>query len=424
MTTETTESKPLSAYNAFDPAVIACPHDYYRKLRHEAPVYRDPQSGIVMVSKCSLVLDILRNYADFSSDFGEMLAGRGAPSPAVLAILAEGYPDVPTLISCDPPAHSRYRSLVNKAFLPRRIDAIEPAMVKLAHELIDGFIERGQCDLMRDFCVVFPLIVIADQLGVPRDNLAAFRRWSESIVGQLGQMLDEEHAVEAARDVVAFQRYFAHKIEEKRTAPSEDILSDLVSARIEGERPLSVPEMLSILQQLLVAGNETTASAIGEGIRLLIEHPEQLAKVERDPSLVNNLVEEVLRLSTPTANMWRVVRRDTEIGGFPVTRGSMILLRFASANRDEDRFDPAESFDVTRANAGTHVSFGFGVHFCVGAALARREMQVAFRALLSRLSPLSLAVSPGELSYRPNILLRGLDALPITFSPRATAARP
>jgi cytochrome P450 len=178
--------------------------------------------------------------------------------------------------------------------------------------------------------------------------------------------------------------------------------------------------MLSILQQLLVAGNETTASAIVEGVWLLIRHPDQLARVQREPGLLPNLVEEVLRLATPTANMWRVCTQDTELAGTKIPAGAMCMVRFAAANRDPAQFPEPDRFDVARANAGEHLAFGQGIHHCLGAALARKEMQVAFRTLLRRLDGFALDESAPAPRHRPNVLLWGFDSLPITFRRRSS----
>jgi len=264
-----------------------------------------------------------------------------------------------------------------------------------------------------------PLSVIADQLGVPRADLPKFKRWTDGFTAQLSGLATGEDAREAVRRIVEFQGYFAARIEEAKRAPREDILSDLVRARVDGERPLDLPETLSILQQLLVAGNETTASAIAEGLLLLIRHPEQLRLVREDPSLVPNLVEEVLRLATPTASMWRKAKRDVQLGGVAIPAGSMLLLRFASANRDETRFADPDRFDVRRANASEHLAFGHGIHFCIGASLARKEMRIAFRALLDRFDALRLAAGRPEPSYKPSVLLRGLGELHLEFARRA-----
>ncbi|HVH19392.1 MAG TPA: cytochrome P450 [Myxococcota bacterium] len=411
----------LAKTHPFDPAVLASPFEYYRALRAEAPVFRDPFTGVFHVARYDLVLEPMRDFETFSNRFGPAMGGPLAASgdDELDRLRAEAVPGVDTMLTADPPEHRRFRGLVNKAFTPRRVDALEPAIEKLCGELIDAFAADGRCELLSQLAVPLPLSVIADQLGVPRADLPKFKRWTDGFTAQLSGLATGEDAREAVRRIVEFQGYFAARIEEAKRAPREDILSDLVRARVDGERPLDLPETLSILQQLLVAGNETTASAIAEGLLLLIRHPEQLRLVREDPSLVPNLVEEVLRLATPTASMWRKAKRDVQLGGVAIPAGSMLLLRFASANRDETRFADPDRFDVRRANASEHLAFGHGIHFCIGASLARKEMRIAFRALLDRFDALRLAAGRPEPSYKPSVLLRGLGELHLEFARRA-----
>jgi cytochrome P450 len=406
----------------FDPAVLEDPLEFNRLLRREAPVHRDPHTGIFLISSYDSVLEAAGAPEVFSNRFAQALAGAGALPREVQEVAAQGYPPVDTMLTADPPAQRRFRKLVNKAFVPRRVAAMEARIEALSHELIDRFAADGRVELLSQYAQLLPLVLIAEQLGVPRGDLPRFRRWSDGFVAQLGQMTDLAGQVEAARLIVEFQHYFAAKLEERRKEPREDIISDVVHAQVEDERPLDVPECLSILQQLLVAGNETTGNAIAEGMLLLVRNPEQLARVCADPGLVPNLVEEVLRLATPTVNMWRVVIRDTELAGVTIPKGSFALLRYASANRDESRFPDPDRFDVTRANAGEHLAFGHGIHFCLGAALARAEMAVAFRTLLARLEDWRLDPDAPAPRHKPNVLLRGLEALPLRFRPAAPVA--
>jgi cytochrome P450 len=413
----------LAKTHPFDPSVLESPWEYYRRLRAEAPVFRDPFLGIFHVASYDLVLEAVRDVETFSNRFAPAMGGAGlsalAGDPELEALAARSYPPVDTMLTADPPEHKRFRGLVNKAFAPRRVDGLEAGIGRLADELVDAFAGDGRFEVLSQFSVPLPLSVIADQLGVPRADLPRLKRWTDGFTLQLSGMAFGEDAKEAVRRILEFQHYFADRIEEARRAPREDILSDLVRARLEGERALDVAEMLSILQQLLVAGNETTAAAIAEGLWLLVRNPDQLALVREDPALVPNLVEEVLRLATPTACMWRRVRRDAELGGVAIPEGSMLLLRYASANRDEARFPDADRFDVRRANAGEHLAFGHGIHFCLGAMLARREMAVAFRTLLGRLDGFRLAPGHPEPRHKPNVLLRGLAELHLAFEARA-----
>jgi len=260
--------------------------------------------------------------------------------------------------------------------------------------------------------------VIADQLGVPRSDLPRLKRWTDGFTAQLSGQATGEDALEAMRRILEFQHYFAVRIDEARHAPRDDILSDLCRARLEGERPLDIGESLSILQQLLVAGNETTANAIAEGVWLLIQNPDQQALLRSDPGMVPGFVEEVLRLASPTQNMWRRAARDAQLGGVQIPAGSMLLLRYGSANRDAAVFPDPDRLDVRRTNAALHLAFGHGIHFCLGAMLARKEMDVAFRVLLGRLDDFRLAPGSAAPRYRPSILLRGLAALDVAFTAR------
>lgn len=412
-----TDPVSLADFNPFDPAVLSSPIEFNRRLVNEAPVYRDPHTKLVLVSSYERVLDALKRHEDFSNRFGEAMGGRSAPREELTQIMKEGYPTVNTMLTADPPEHKRFRSLVNKAFTPRRVDRIEGEIQKLADELIDAFIGEGRCRVISQFCVPLTLTVIADQLGVPRSDLPQFRRWTEGFVAQLGGMASGDAEIEAARLIVEYQHYFAERLAEARSAPRDDIISDLVRARIEGERPLDTSESLSIIQQLLVAGHETTASAIAAGLVLLIEHPDQMALVREDPSLIPNMIEEVTRLATPTQNMWRVATRDCKLGDFEVSKGDFIFVRYAAANRDPAHFPDPDRFDVRRKNASEHLAYGHGIHFCIGAMLARKEMLIAFRTLLSRLDDLQLAPNQ-TLTHKPNMLLRGLSDFELEFRAR------
>ena len=403
--------------------MLESPWDYYRKLRELAPVYRDPHTGIFHVSTYELVMEAVKNHEVFSNRFAPAMGGGLGDTldedDELKELADRAYPGVDTMLTADPPEHKRFRGLVNKAFTPRRVNALEGHIEKLANELIDDFADAGRFEVLSQYAVLIPLTMIADQLGVSRDDLAQFKRWTDGFTAQLGGMADAEGHVEAVKRILEFQQYFAARLEEAKANPREDIISDLVRARIEGERPLDTAESLSILQQLLVAGNETTASSIAEGLLLLVQHPDQMALVREDPELIPNLVEEVLRLSTPTANMWRKATTTSELGGVEIPEGSMVMLRYAAANRDESVFPDADRFDVRRENAVEHLAFGHSIHFCIGAMLARKEMVVAFRTALARLTNLQLEGGHPEPRHKPSVLLRGLDELHLSFEVNA-----
>ena len=407
-------SQPLEEIHPFDPDVLSDPYAYYGRLRAEAPVHRDPHTGIFFVSTYDLVVEVLRDHRRFSSNFGAGLGGRSLGNPEVREVMAEGYPAVNTMLTADPPEHGRFRGLVNKAFTPRRVALLEGRMDEIANDLVDGFLSDGRFDVISQYAVWLPLTVIAEQLGVPLEDLDRFRHWTEGFTTQLSGLAADEDEVEAARRIVEYQKYFAEKIEAVDENSSDHLLSALVQARLEGERPLDVAESLSIIQQLLVAGHETTASAIAEGVRLLLENPDQMALVLEDEERIPNMIEEVLRLSSPTQNMWRVATEDSHLGDVEIPAKSFVMIRFGSANRDEKRFPDPDRFDVLRENASEQLAFGHGIHFCIGAMLARKEMLVAYRTLFRRLTGLRLAEGAPQV-YRPSMLLRGLSELVVEF---------
>ncbi len=411
---------PLEAHDFFSEQTLSCPFDFYRELHREAPVYPVPGTDIYVVSRHEHIRKLLKQTDLYSNDISAAL-NIGGPSPEAAAVLAQGWKPANTLLTMDPPGHKTYRSLLNKVFSARRVEQMHDYVETITDELVDAFIERGECEFVGEFCVPLPVYIIADQLGVPRSDLALFKRWSDASAAQLGRYSDEQGSdaeVENARLIVEFQHYFVDKLAERRQSPRDDIISDLARAEIDDGRPLTTEELLSLLQQLLVAGNETTTSSIAGGLWQLLQYPEQMAKLRAEPALIANAVEEMLRLESPTAGMWRLVTRDTELHGVLLPAGSKVMLRFAAANRDPEQFDAPECMDVSRDNASSHLAFGQGIHFCLGAMLARKEMQVAFSKLLGRLDNIRLAEDKPEPAYWPNLLLRGLDSLHIRFDKR------
>ncbi|MDX2237208.1 MAG: cytochrome P450 [Hyphomonadaceae bacterium] len=415
-----TQPQALAQINAFSPEVLADPYPYYARLRAEAPVYRDPNTGLVYVSTYDRIIEVNSQPRLFSNKFGEQLRSGAAHQidPEELAIMKTGIQVVDTMLTADPPEHTRYRKLAMKAFTMKRVDGMSDYIAKVCHELIDAFIDKGACEFKSSFAAHVPMIVIADALGVPRSDMDTFRTWSDAFIDQLGGVASMERRRECARLIVEFQRYFIDKIEEKRRNPTEDVISDLVHADLaeEGDtRKMEHAELLSILQQLLVAGNETTAHTITAGVMYLIANPAEMQQLKADPSLFPNLVEESLRMLSPTNNMWRVVKEDAEIGGVPVKKNDLVLLRYGSANRDAAKFADADAFKVARENAKEHLAFGAGIHHCIGAYLARKEMQMAFPVILERLPNLRFARGADSYRFAPNILMRGLQELHVAW---------
>ncbi len=416
------EVKKLEEYNSFDPDLMECPFHYWKQLREEAPVFQDPTTGMYLVSNYKLVCDVVRNPTLFSNKFGLSLRNDDSPHQKKLReIAATGYEAVDTMLTADPPEHTRYRKLVNKAFSPKRVAEMDKGIEKIVNEIIDGFIDKGEVELLSEFGQLLPLIVIAEQLGVPVSDRKKFRKWSDSFIAQLSMMADEERQLQAQRDIVEFQHYFAEKLKEKKANPTDDIISDLAHVTLEDEgdpRGLNTAEQLSILQQLLVAGNETTAKSIVEGMYLLITHPDQMKAVYEDYELIPNMIEESLRMLTPTNNMYRVVTDDTELGGVKIPKGSMLMVKYGAANRDTDEFADGEDFDIRRKNARSHLAFGMGIHTCIGNSLARQEMKVGFRVLFDRTKNWRFVEGKNDFRHSPNVLLRGMEKLHLAFDKR------
>lgn len=413
----------ITTFNPFDPATLQCPFPHYAQMRQEQPVLKVDGLGIHMVTRHDLVMQVLRDPQTFSSVFG----GTGMPvSPDVRKrfeeVFAQGYPRVSTMLTADQPEHTRYRRLVSRAFHPKVIAEMEPVIRSITTRLIDSWIDSGRIEFVRDFAVPLPVEVIARALNVPDSRLADFKRWSDDSIAGIGTNISIDERIRAEYGVNEFQHYFAEQLEDRRLHPRDDILTNLLNARIEDDdrevddkRPLDVPEMLSIIQQLLVAGNETTTKMLTEMIRLLVENPGEWDKVKADPSRVERVVEETLRLSTPTQGMWRIVTVDTELGGVTLHKGDRIVIVFSSANRDEKLYGDPDNFDPDRDNLRDHLAFGKGIHFCLGANLSRLEGKVALEELSRRLDTISLPDS-NTFEYYPSFMLRGLTKLDLEFS--------
>lgn len=410
--------RPIETTSMFDPATLVDPFAYYQDAHIDTPMMAVPGQNVHIVFNYDLVSEATGRTDDFSNDFQALLSGTRAQDPELRAILDKGWPAVETLLTADPPVHTRYRKLVNLAFSAPRVNAIEADIRAKVISLIEGFADKGECEFLTDFAVPLPVAMIAKQIGL-EDQIDKVKKWSDSAVDRLSQMISKERELECARDAVEWQHVVKGKIDERRAHGGDDLLNDLVEARIDGEQPLNDAEILSIMNQFMVAGNETTTSTLAGAMRQLIRNPDQMAKAAagaggKDAKVIGNMVEEALRTETPTAGMWRVVTRDTELGGNHIAKGSMLHLRYAAANRDPAKFPNPDAFDIERANARTHVAFGKGVHMCVGNMLSRKEVAVAFDELLSRLTGFAVT-DESAVTVPPNILLRGITKLPIRF---------
>ena len=407
--------------NMFAQETLVDPFDHYSAM-HEAGIKIDhvPEMNTYVVYAYDLCSEATTKPEIFLNDFGALM--RNEDDAEIQEILSQGWDDVATLLTADHPVHTRNRKLVNLAFSAPRVNAIEADMRKKSIELIEKMSQKASGDFVEDFCIPLPVAMIAQQIGLDNDPKQV-KSWSDAAVDRFSQMVDRDRRVECAKSFIEYQTYMKGKIDDRRANGGDDLLTDLVEARIEGETPLTDPEIMSIMQQFMVAGNETTTSTIAGCMLQLIRNPEQMEKAKaaaggRDPKLLQNMVEEALRYETPSAGMWRLVAEDTQLGGVDIPKGAMLQLRYAAANRDPSKFEDPDKFDIERKNARAHLAFGKGPHMCVGNMLSRKEMLVAFDELLERLDNFALT-DEDAISVLPNILLRGVTRLPISYTSTA-----
>jgi len=303
-------------------------------------------------------------------------------------------------------------------FTAQRVKALVPQVDALAHALIDNFADKGECDLIRDFALPLPGMILGEQLGLDRNEFARFQSWALAMLATSNEIMSEERLREVADIELDAQHYLAQIFEARRREPTGDLISDLVHAAREGEEPFTMHELQNLLNQLITGGYETTTSAITHGLWLLMQHPDQYAKLRANPALLKRFVEEVLRIESPVQGIMRTVVKDTELSGTPIPAGATLILRFGAANQDPDRFPCPRKFDIERPNAGAHLAFGGGIHACLGQQLARQEIHAGIQALLERLEGFELTRALPEPAYVYSLNFRPLKEFPIRFTRR------
>jgi len=398
-------------YRFLDPEVQKCPYPFYKLLREEAPIYREPETGYYIVTRHADILEAKSAPEIFSNNVPITKMGKHTP-PEVKEIMAHAYPQPQTLHRTDPPEHTHYRKVIDRTFTLPRVREMIPYIEGVVRDLMDSFPANGEVDFVTQYAVPLPCMIIADQLGLPRKDALKLRLWSDGLLDPVGLMVSAEREIECAKLVLEYQNYFAERIAERQVEPQNDILTSL-SQRLEGEAPYTLPEVLNMLEQIVTGGNESTAGLVASGLLMLIDNPEQQQALRRDPSRIPNFVEEALRLESPVQSNFRVVKEDAILGGVEIPKGSLIVLRYGAANRDEACFKDAEQLDINRTDARRHVAFGFGVHHCPGAMLARQEAISTFQELFRRFARFELTVPRDSLEYHPTFFLRGLEHLPV-----------
>jgi cytochrome P450 len=393
------------------PGFHADPYPTYAKLRAESPAYRTRLPNgheVIMVTRFADVESALKDprlvkNIRHARDHAPGLLGR--------LNFAQYFANT-NMLKADPPEHTRLRALVHQAFTPKLIAQMRDHIQSIADELVDRVEPAGRLDLIGDFAFPLPITVICELLGVPRSDEPKFRRWSSALVAS-GALSSE--SLPLSPQLLLLVRYMRRLIRDRRAhrGPEDDLIGQLMRAQEQGQQ-LSDRELLSTLILLLIAGHETTVNLIGNGMLALLLAPEQMQRLQRDPKLIRGAVEELLRLVNPVQWVNRYAAEDLEIGGVPIPRGSHLLLSLAAADHDPAFAERPDEVDVTRV-VRQHVAFSQGIHYCLGAPLARLEGEIAFATLLRRLPNMRLAVSPNELEWRPGLELRGLQALPVVF---------
>jgi len=413
----------MTTFDLFDATLQQNPYPHYQAMRAQHPVHYIEANDLYLVLSNDLVLQVLRDVETFSSMFG---SNREPPPEEIRAdydaMMADALPVPPTMLDNDPPSHTRYRKLVSRAFTPKMVNALRPAVEDTCDTLIDQWIDHDSIEFLDAFAVPLPVAIIAKALNVPEERRHDFKRWSDDNIAAIGAKLSPAAYLAAQRGVNEMQQFFVDEFERRRVEPTDDLLTDILNSHVgaaddgSDDEPLSMPELVRVVQMLLVAGNETTTKFLAETIRHLASLPDAWDAIRNDPELIPSAVEEGLRMSSPTQGMYRVARRDTVLGGVDIPAGARVVIMFASANRDESQYECPAEFDLGRENPRDHLAFGKGTHFCVGASLSRLEGNVALERLSARLGSVSLADN-NAFDYQPSFALRGLKSLYVNISP-------
>jgi cytochrome P450 len=397
-------------YNPFVPEVHANPYPLYRQLREQDPIHWSPLLEAWILTRYDDVLEVLK-HPRFSAD-RRRARNRFVQQAMEQQQQAGPFAQAQTMLSSDPPEHTRLRGLVSKAFTFKAIEALRPRIQEIVDDLLERVQDKGRMDAIWDLGYPLPVIVIAEMLGVPPEQRDTFKRWSDDIVATLGGPLVAPEVQERGRQSVEeMGAYFRGVIADRRKQPKDDLLSGLIAAEERGGA-LSEEELLATCILLLAAGNETTTNLIGNGTLALLRHPDQFALLREQPELAEPAVEEFLRYDGPVQGTARVAMEDIEIGGQTIQEGQLAFTMLAAADRDPAVFADPDALDITRKE-NRHIAFGYGIHFCLGAPLARAEAQIAFATMLRRLPELRL--DAGEPQWGGTFILRGLKSLPVAW---------
>lgn len=414
----------LAEVNLFDTETQRCPYPAYQQLRDNAPVYQCPATGMFVITRFDDVRAVLTDPNNFVSAAAlrKNHSSMNARQQAVHDLFAEeGWVPAPTLAGRDDPEHKQMRAIFNQAFRPKVVNQLDPEVHDLAYSLLDDFLDDGHCDFVRQFAIPLPLLIIGRQMGADPKDIWKIKEWTEAFFHRIGMMLNPEDELDTVRKEIEAQHYFQPIFERLRKEPNSTLLSELVNTVIaEWGRPLTDNELhAEMMADTFVGGSETTTNALSAGVKLLIENKDVWEQLKSDPDkYVKVFIEEVLRLESPVQSLMRSTANDVELSGTLIPAGSLINVRYGAANRDERRFGEPEKIDLDRKGPGGHLAFGSGVHHCLGAPLARRELIWSFTALVEKVDDMWFAEGKNDFSYHPHYLLRSLKELHIEFKRR------
>ena len=395
---------PISLYHLLDPEVLANPYPLYRRLREEAPVHWDPYLHAWVVTTYADVVTVLHHYRAGRTPAPERLEALGMGEMSPIAALM-----VRQMLFLDPPDHTRVRRLASAAFTPRRVAVLREHIRQITEGLVDELAARDRFEVMEGLAAPLPAIVTAEMLGVPTADHELLKSWSQDFAEMLGNFQHNpgraKRVLQTVEDMVA---YFQAAVISEASKPTEGLINALTTAEIDGDR-FSVEEVVANVIVTMVGGQETTTNLIGNGLLALLRHPDQLERLRSDPALLESAVEELLRYESPSQHTARLAPAGAVLGGNEIPEGDAVIAVMGAGNRDPERFPDPDRLELGRQD-NRHLAFGWAGHFCFGAPLARIEGQLAFEALLSRFSELSLAPDQ-HIQWRPNLGLRGLTEL-------------
>ena len=403
---------PAAELNPYDADVIECPYPMYERMREQGTYFLEPADAWI-VTRWEDVQFVLKR-SDLFSNLPEVDPHGVTPEQAQLMRETGALP------GSDPPEHTHYRRLAGPWLSKRGVEAFEPNVYRVIDGLIDQFIDDGEVELASQFSTPLTVLVFVELMGILDEDIPQVTSWVDDTIESMGAafgLVPKERLVELMASRDAFTRFLLDLAEERRRNPRDDMLTDLVTGSMRGfgGRTLHEQELQGMLVTLLMGGTETTLNMVDSGVWLLLEHPEVLEELRADHSLIPNFVEEALRIESPVQQLSRRAVVDTEIGGVAVPEGARISVFYAAANRDPEHWDDPEAFDIHREEAKRHVGFGAGVHYCIGAPLARMEGRIAFERLLTRLDNIRYSLGKNDFRHGPNHVIRGFRELWLKF---------